>query len=252
MVQLLASYLFSRPTLLSSSYDRYDDASTELWTSPTVTGTALYGLPVVLVIGPRTASAGEGFASALMKVDRAKSVGERTAGAGYMARIIDFPSMDIRLKLPTGAPADGQGFQGIGIEPDITVSDDKALLIAHAEALNAAAKQCDDELKAGKMIWLAEGLMAECNPPDIGEELLRSYVGQYDQVSVVWDSAGLTAREVDLPPVHLVPFSEHTFTAKEHPENRLRFEFGRDKSKAMKLLIMFNDGRSMELKRTGK
>ena len=149
MVQLLASYFVSAPTLLSKSYDRYDNDTTEMWSLKKVAGVPLYDRPVVLLTGPRTASAGEGFASALMRCGRARVVGERTAGAGHMARIVDFAAMDIRLKLPTGSPIDGQQIQGEGVIPDVSASGEEALLIAHAEALKAAAGQSDDDLKAG-------------------------------------------------------------------------------------------------------
>ncbi len=255
MVQLLASYFFSKPTLLSKTHDRYDNDSTEMWSLKTVAGTPLYDRPVVLLIGPRTASAGEGFTSALMQLGRAKAVGERTAGAGHMARMIDFPSLDIRLKLPTGAGAAGDGpqIQGAGILPDILVSGEEALMIAHAEALRAAAGQSDDDLKASRMKWLAEGLIAQSKPINLSMEALKSYLGQYqgeqDLISIMLDSTGLCAIENNLPAVHLVPFSEHVFTAREYPEDRGTFVFGRDKTKAEKLIILSSDGQSMEFRR---
>jgi hypothetical protein len=256
MVQLLASYFFSKPTLLSETYDRFDDVSVEMWSLKSVAGTPLYDWPVVLLIGPRTVSAGEGFTSALMQLGRARVVGERTAGAGHMARMIDFPSLDIRLKLPTGAAADGQQIQGAGVVPDIPASGQEALLIAHAEALKAAAEECGDKLKAGKLIWLAEGLIAQSKPINLSAKMLRSYVGQYqgdqDIISVVLDSTGLCAIENNLPAVHLVPFSEHVFTSREYPEDRGKFVFERDKTKAEKLIVFSSDGQSMELKRSGE
>ncbi len=256
MVQLLASYLFSEPTLLSKTYDRYDKASTEMWSLKSVAGTPLYDRPVVLLIGPRTASAGEGFASALMQLRRARAVGERTAGAGHMARMIDFPSLDIRLKLPTGAAAGGQQIQGAGVVPDIPASGEEALLIGHAEALKAAVEGCDDKLKAGKMMWLAEGLIAQSEPISLSIETLKSYVGKYqgeqDLISVVLDSSGLYAIENKLPAVHLVPFSEHVFAVKEYPEDRGKFVFGRDKTRAEKLIILSSEGQSMEFERVDK
>lgn len=192
----------------------------------------------------------------MMKLGRAEVVGEKTAGAGHMARMIDFPSMDIRLKLPTGAPTDGQQIEGAGIWPDIPASDEEALLNAHAEALKEAAERSDDDLKAGEMLWLAEGLISQSKPVNLSEETLRSYVGQYqgeqDVISVVLDSTGLCAIENNLPAVHLLPFPEHVFTAKEYPEDRGKFVFGRDKTRAEKLIILSSDGRSMEFRRTGK
>ncbi len=258
MVQLLASYFFSKPTLLSETYDRYDDVSTEMWSLTSVAGTPLYDRHVVLLTGPRTVSAGEGFTSAMMQLGRARVVGERTAGAGHMARMIDFPSLDIRLKLPTGAgvKTQGQQIQGAGILPDILVSGEEALMIAHAEALKAAAGQSDDDLKASRMVWLAEGLIAQSKPINLSSEMLRSYVGQYqgeqDLISVMLDSAGLCAIENNLPAVHLVPFSEHVFTAREYPEDRGKFVFGRDKTKAEKLIILSSDGQSMAFERVAK
>jgi len=251
MVQLLASYFFSEPTLLGRSYDRYDDAHAETWSLPAIAGTPLYDLPIVIIVGPRTVSAGEGFARALMKLRRAKVVGEKTGGAGHMARFVDFPSIDIRLKLPTGAPADDQGFQGSGIQPDIPASAEHALLVAHAEALRAAADRSTDERKERKLLWLAEGLLAEVNPIDLTAEELRAYMGKYEHISIMAESGDLYAEEDDLPRVHLVPFSTHCFTAKEHPENRLKFVFDKGYVRASELIILFGDGRMIELKRTG-
>ena len=98
---------------------RYAQPADELQPNPEL----LFSKPVILLVGPRTSSAAEDFVAAFRLMGRGKIVGEATAGSTGQPLI--FP-------LPGGGGGyvctkhdsfpDGTEFVGIGIQPDIIVS----------------------------------------------------------------------------------------------------------------------------------
>lgn len=104
------------------------------------TGPAQYGGPVVLLTNDRTISAAETFVLAMRTLPQVLVIGETTAGV--MADTYPIPAGDGWLfGVPVNAMRDAQGmsWEGIGLPPDIWVSNTPAEVAAGTDrALEAA------------------------------------------------------------------------------------------------------------------
>ncbi len=77
-------------------------------------------LPLVILIGPETASYGEVFSGALQAVERALLVGEPTAGNVETVYLYDLKDGSrLWLAQETFVPVDGAYWEGVGVQPDI-------------------------------------------------------------------------------------------------------------------------------------
>lgn len=80
-------------------------------------------IPMAVVTNSNTASAAELFSSALRDYDKATLVGEKTYGKGSMQNIIPFTDGSaLRITVKTYKPPFSDGYDGVGIIPDIEVN----------------------------------------------------------------------------------------------------------------------------------
>ena len=94
-------------------------------------------MPVYVLTG-FTGSACEHLTMALKATGRATVIGGRTGGAGHYSTIVELPG-DYSLMLPIGRtydPRTGEGWEIVGIEPDIAVDPE----MAEARALELYAE----------------------------------------------------------------------------------------------------------------
>jgi carboxyl-terminal processing protease len=85
-------------------------------------GDAFQGIPLVVLVNERTASASEIVAAALQDRDRAQLVGETTFGKGAVQEVLQLSdSSAIKLTTATYESPDGHVIEGEGIRPDVTV-----------------------------------------------------------------------------------------------------------------------------------
>jgi len=149
-VMLLASYLFDQPTHLSDIvWPRENNRTDARWTMAQAPGRR-YGQsrPVYLLTSEDTFSAGEDFAMALKDTGRATLVGEVTGGGahpGDRRRL----TAHFMMNVPAGrtvSPVTHTDWEGVGVKPDIEVSEKKAMDVAQVEILKrliAAEKDAD-------------------------------------------------------------------------------------------------------------
>ena len=84
---------------------------------------------VYLLTSNRTVSAGEHFSLSMKRTHRATLIGETTRGAGHYGGISDL-GHGYAAFIPIGRtfdPDTGEGWEGVGVEPDVAVPADKAL-----------------------------------------------------------------------------------------------------------------------------
>jgi tetratricopeptide (TPR) repeat protein len=140
MVQFLCSYFFDQPVHLNSIYWRRGDYTEEFWTFDSLGINKRPNVPVFILTSKKTFSGGEEFAYNLKIQKRATVIGEKTAGGanpGYTFSIND----NFNIFIPTGRsinPVTGTNWEGIGVEPDITVKATDALSFALDKAEHAA------------------------------------------------------------------------------------------------------------------
>lgn len=144
MGRFLAGYFFQpgdeRYYLHGFHKDRTQDI--QEWTYPFVPGKRMADSKLYILVNKNTASATEGFAFAMQKMHRATVIGDTTAGAGIAGSIIPLKE-NLVVFLPVkmvAAPGSEQGWEGIGVIPDIAVKGDDA----RAEAERIIKKEMDE------------------------------------------------------------------------------------------------------------
>jgi hypothetical protein len=203
MVQFLCSYLFDERTHLNSLYFREGDRTQEFWTHD-VPGTKLPDVPVFVLTSARTFSAAEEFSYNLRTRSRATLVGETTRGGANPGGLFPIDAQ-FEIVIPTGRainPVTGGNWEGIGVEPHVSVAADsaleaalelarpaaaahRALKLAQREALEASyfealrladaprPEEAARALCAGLRVGLDAHLLAEDDVDALGRDLLR-------------------------------------------------------------------------------
>jgi retinol-binding protein 3 len=147
MVALISSYLFDQPTHLNNLYWREGDRTQQFWTLPYVPGKRSAATPVYVLTSNHTFSGAEEFAYNLRNLKRAVIVGEVTGGGAHPGG--GFPIDEhFGVGVPTGRainPISGTNWEGTGVTPDILVSQEDALKVAHAAALKALLEQPNEQ-----------------------------------------------------------------------------------------------------------
>jgi hypothetical protein len=163
MVSLISSYLLGEESLhLGSIYWRDDDTTQQYWTLPYIPGKRLDDKPLYIMVGKKTFSAGEEFAYDMQARKRAIIIGEKTDGGAH-------PGASYRLDehfeafFPIGSlthPITKQDWEGSGVIPDVPVSSELALKMAHKMALESIIRTLGDPLSGPLKVLLAEAQTA--------------------------------------------------------------------------------------------
>jgi retinol-binding protein 3 len=139
MIAYVASYFLGpKPVHLTSMYWRDENRTIEVLTSESVPGRRSLDRDLFLLVGPSTFSAAEDFCYALQQLKRATLVGERTGGGAHMGRGLQRISPLFTAFIPVGEsinPITKTNWENVGVEPDIKVPVESALLEAHLAAL---------------------------------------------------------------------------------------------------------------------
>lgn len=148
MVALLSTYLFDgQPVHLSDIYERPTNNTQQFWTLPYVPGKRYVDKDVYVLTSSRTASAAEEFAYDLQQLKRATIVGEITAGAANLGGTVRI-NEHFQVFIPTGRainPVTGTNWEGVGVKPDVMVSEEEALKRAQIVGLGKLIETTTDE-----------------------------------------------------------------------------------------------------------
>lgn len=132
-VALLISYFVDQRTRLNDIWDRDTGNTIQHWTHDKLDGKRYGGKrPVLILVGPRTASAGEDFAYTMQALKRATVVGERTWGGAHPASLhrINEHFFVVIPSQRSISPITGTNWEGVGVTPDIAATPDRALAVA--------------------------------------------------------------------------------------------------------------------------
>ena len=164
MVALISSYLFGpEPVHLNSLYWREGNRTDDFWTAKEVAGKRYNGKDVYVLTSNRTFSGAEEFSYNLKNLKRATIVGETTGGGAH-------PGGGNRLHahfgafIPTGRainPITKTNWEGTGVEPDVKVSADQALKVAHLSALRKSLEKATDKETKDALQRLIDGMQKE-------------------------------------------------------------------------------------------
>jgi retinol-binding protein 3 len=227
LIQYLASYLLAKPIHMLSSHFRAADKFEQVWTYSFAPGPRFFDAPVYILVSSSTFSAAEGFAYALQKRGRVTVIGERTRGGAHPVEFYRFPELCLEMMIPIACseePITGGNWDDGGMLPDIEISADEALSLAHELALKTLLDQsAGDEIQAQRR-WALESVQgAKKNKSFLTPDDLASYVGKYGQsIDISSDGSSLRlswgGRRIHL----MTPIGEHRFEF-DHGTQRVLF-----------------------------
>jgi hypothetical protein len=249
MVQFMLSYFVKPGTELNGVRYRAKGTFEQTWTLPYVPGKTMYDTPLYVLTGNRTFSGAEDFSYALKVLERATIVGVQTRGGAHPIEYQDVCT-DFVLMVPIGEsvnPISGTAWEGVGVEPDVPVSQEDALTTAQTLALEALVERTDDEDARYALEWALDGLRVELEPVELPVSVLEEYVGQYgERYITLKDSVLVYRRREEIP---MFPLSESVFGLEGLDFVRATF-LRNDEGEITHLVVLYDDGTRFEYAKT--
>ncbi|MBN1272922.1 MAG: S41 family peptidase [Candidatus Aminicenantes bacterium] len=223
-IQIISSYFLEEHTHLNSFKWRHEDTIRQFWTERYVPGKKMYDTDLYILTSRRTFSAAEEFTYNLKNLKRATIVGETTGGGAHPggSRIVNDYFL---VWVPSGRainPITKSNWEGEGIEPHISVPEEKALEKAHYTALEKLLEKTENETKKSRIQWSMDSIKARMNPIVIKADILQKYVGRYSRGEIVLESGQLYFK-VGPQKLELIPLSETQFMIESQPNVRIEF-----------------------------
>jgi hypothetical protein len=168
MVLFLSSYLLDGVTHVGDRYNRRSGSPSQQFTYqqltfPYVPGKKFAGKPVYVLTSRRTFSAAEGFTYNLKILKRATVVGETTGGGAHDGPVVRI-GPHFRALIPSGRtihPISKTNWEGTGVAPDVSVSQEMALKMAHLLAVKKLRESEKDQRLASQLSDLIKTLEKE-------------------------------------------------------------------------------------------
>lgn len=248
MVTLLSSYFFDDEdrALFNISRSTLDHSYSASMTSIYVPGKKLSDIPLYILTSPSTASAAEAFTHIHKHLNpRATIIGEKTRGAENPVDHLALNHQFI-LRIPCWKKIysfTDSRWEGEGIEPDIKVDTDKALPVAHLEALKKLQKETKDDTAKMKYQWALDGLNARNNPVSVDRNLLQSYTGTYLDRIISYKNGELYYQWRGRPKSRMMPISDTYFILESYDYFRIRFK--KKEGEVIRLEEVFTNGRTI-------
>lgn len=178
MGRFLASYFYEagNEQFYLNGFHKDRTRDVQEWTYSFVPGKRNPGAKVYILVGKGTASAAEGFAYALQKLQRATIVGDSTAGAGIAGSYAPLGN-NLLVFLPVKmvvAPYTNTGWEGAGVIPDAYTGEKDALAETRHMILKEVQKSPASPEEKEVVEWLLDEQAATDNP---AADLKTRYAG---------------------------------------------------------------------------
>jgi len=234
MIQLISSYFFEEPRHLNSFYIRKGDTIQQFWTQARVQGPKLIQTPIYVLTSDNTFSAAEEFTYNLKNMQRATIVGETTGGGAHPVFPEHRREAMVTVMVPYGRainPITETNWEGTGVEPDIAVPAEEALIAAEIEATKSLLSSVASDEDKARYRWALETLEAYRRPAPMEPATLADYTGKYGPRRVTLEGATLAYQREGGVRYELVPMGNDTFSFRRDDEYvGFRVQFSRDNS----------------------
>jgi len=243
MVALIASYFFNeKPVHLGGFYYRPTDTYSESYTLDSILGKRRPNLPLYILTSKRTFSAAEDFSYSLKHLKRATVIGEITGGGAHPVNPYIIGDRFL-VSLPIGRstnPITNTNWEGVGVQPDIKVAGEDALLMAQKLALK---NLMENDLTAKAFYqWSLEDINVNLAPVNLTASKLKSYTGKFDYINISFDNGQLNSLASSGKKRKLTPLSKTTFKLADI--DWVRFEFIVKNNQVVGIREYFDDGSS--------
>lgn len=250
MIQLISSYFFDEPTHLNSFFWRGQEQIDQFWTLPHVPGKTMADVPLYILTSRRTFSAAEEFTYNLKNLKRATIIGQTTGGGAHPGgtnRIDDA----FAIWIPRGRainPVTKTNWEGTGIKPHIEVPVGQALAVARREATKKLIERTDDPREKEQLKWDLASIEASINPVTVSPTRLRKLAGTFGPRRITLADGCLWYEREGRGRRKLHPLSDSVFQPEGLAHFRIRFI--ESDGKVVRLVGMYDDGRTDESPRT--
>jgi hypothetical protein len=226
MVQFLCSYFLGNPRQHLNSFSYKDpEKLTQYWTYTYLPGERLDKVDLYLLTSNNTFSAAEEFTYNLKNLKRATVIGEATGGGAHDNRFVIL-SDRFEMSLPFARainPVTKTNWEGVGVEPDVKVPQDKALGTAQVMASKRLAEEEKDPEFKAYCQWQYDAYNAALNPLSLTKETLRSYVGTYGPRTITLEGDSLFYQREGQAKRRMIPIADSCFALEGNDNFRLRF-----------------------------
>ena len=226
----VASYFFDAPdiTIFSREYawaDRVTDIKTQ-----DVNGTRRPDLPIWILTGDMTGSAGENLAYSLQQHGKAQVVGRTTRGAANsstMSQLVDGFVAQIPIARVIH-PLSQSNWEGTGVVPDTETPESDALLVARSEALSLMMETTSDARYRQLLEEYKAHVEAELNRKENSsaqnDDVFDDYAGTYGIRSVFVADGVLRFQREGGPAIRLARKKGELFRFDLNPNQRAAAE----------------------------
>ena len=230
-------------------YVRQQDVTTDRYTMASVPGPRRPDVPLYILTDDVTRSAAEDLTFVLQNFKRAIVVGGRTAGAGRNNIFLPLPyaltaSVSISRVMEPGTRRE---WERIGVQPNVPVDPDSALIVAHRLALDTLIRKATTPGRRRQLELTREAVVAAQAQPKPASASLQRFVGTYEggQTIVLHNGALVYQPRVAQPRATLVPLGAARFG-----DGATRYEFETTGAQAPRLRIITPDGTATSYART--
>jgi hypothetical protein len=250
MIRFVAGYLFEENEHLINWDIRAEGKTVQSYSADYVPGQRIVDQPVYILTSERTFSAAEEFTFDLKNLERATIVGATTGGGGHTVAgyTFDFDGFRMAIRVPYGRaynPENNEGWEGVGVTPDIEVPADQALDAAHADALGKLLEAEEDEEYRALLEWDMLEITSRLEPAELSGEQMAEYVGNYGPRRIFSEGGNFFYQREDRPPHRLEPIGKDLFRVGDL--DYFRLSFGRDDNgRIVKVIGLYRNGRTDE------
>jgi len=221
------------------------------YTLASVPGQRRTDVPIWILTDRGTASAGEDFSFVLQQLGRAKTVGDRTAGAGHNNATVPLAagfSASISFTRVSD-PHTGKEWERVGVLPNIKTNPGDALTVAHLAAIDSLARLTADAAQRSSLATVRASVDANAHPRVVAAQTLASYAGTYEGGRVIaLENGALTyRRDGSRPPRPMIAISDSAFVL----NSAIRVAFERAENGAMRMVQTLADGSLFTIPRIG-
>jgi hypothetical protein len=228
-------------------YQRAHDRTVQSHSQAYVPGKRMPETPLYILTSGNTFSAAEEFTFDMKNLERATIVGETTGGGGntVASYAFDFDTFRLWMRASFGAATDprtGEGWEGVGVTPDIEVPAETALETAQREILTKMIAEADST-ETFDLEWAYQDLASRLEPISLDRKQKTEYVGGYGPRKIYLEGDDLYYRREDRPAHLLAPMEKDLFRVGDLEYFRLKFE--RDESGRIRRVVgLYDNGRT--------
>ncbi|NHJ48512.1 MAG: S41 family peptidase [Asgard group archaeon] len=244
-VLFLASYFLKEGILWNTIVWPYKKTTEEFWILDQVSGKKMLDKDIFVLLSKDTFSAGEDFAYGMKSLNRATLIGETTRGGAHPTG--GFSVLDLLvLNIPNGQsinPITKTNWEGVGVEPDISITAELAFDKAYGLALENAIMKTKDNEKKMLLQYAKAQLESKLTIIEVDNTILQKYQGKYEKGEIIFDNSCIyykSSISQTADKLKLLPIAENIFIFEDRDKSSIGLLFSiNENTKEQELYFLY-------------